>query len=192
MHHLANGACAIILPLPKTDCHSAWLGFAGGTHIDILLVDAPAIMGFRIETHTVKFAKLKNSSDHRDSFVGLVAAPQRCLLTRLFPSADDHHHSLPRVPASCAYDGRHRGANGACAIILPLPKSEYRSACFGFAGGTHIDTLKLDARAIMGFRIERDTVKFAKYKGAETITTALWASVAAPQRCLLTRWFSSC
>ncbi|KAL3215544.1 hypothetical protein MRX96_034012 [Rhipicephalus microplus] len=34
---------------------------------------------------------------------------------------------------------------------------------------------KLDAPAIMGFRIERDTVKFANYKGAETITTALWA-----------------
>ncbi|KAL3215538.1 hypothetical protein MRX96_034006 [Rhipicephalus microplus] len=56
MHRGANRACAIILPLPKTDCRSAWLGFAGGTHIDILLVDPPAFMGFRIERHTVKFA----------------------------------------------------------------------------------------------------------------------------------------
>ncbi|KAL3215558.1 hypothetical protein MRX96_034026 [Rhipicephalus microplus] len=29
--------------------------------------------------------------------------------------------------------------------------------------------------AIMGFRIERDTVKFANYKRAATITTTLWA-----------------
>ncbi|KAL3215518.1 hypothetical protein MRX96_033986 [Rhipicephalus microplus] len=69
----------------------------------------------------------------------------------------------------------HRGANTACAIILPLPKSECRSACLGFAGGTHIDNLLVNAPAIMGFRIERDTVKFANYKGAVTITTALWA-----------------
>ncbi|KAL3215499.1 hypothetical protein MRX96_033967 [Rhipicephalus microplus] len=34
---------------PNQDCRSACLGFAGGTHIDILVVDAPAIMGFRIE-----------------------------------------------------------------------------------------------------------------------------------------------
>ncbi|KAL3215541.1 hypothetical protein MRX96_034009 [Rhipicephalus microplus] len=68
----------------------------------------------------------------------------------------------------------HRGANRACAMILPLPKSDCRSACLGFAGGTHIDTLKLEAPAIMGFRIERDTVKFTNSKGAATITTALW------------------
>ncbi|KAL3215455.1 hypothetical protein MRX96_033923 [Rhipicephalus microplus] len=68
-----------------------------------------------------------------------------------------------------------RGANGACANILPLPKSDYRSAYLGFAGGTHIDIPLVDAPAIMGFRIERDTVKFANYKGAETITTALLA-----------------
>ncbi|KAL3215567.1 hypothetical protein MRX96_034035 [Rhipicephalus microplus] len=86
----------------------------------------------------------------------------------------------------------HRGANGACAIILPLPKSDCHSACLGFAGGMHIDTLLLDAPAIMGFRIERDSVKFANYKGAATITTALTASVAAPQRCLLPRWFLPC
>ncbi|KAL3215592.1 hypothetical protein MRX96_034060 [Rhipicephalus microplus] len=53
----------------------------------------------------------------------------------------------------------HRGANGACAIILPLPKSDCHSACLGFAGGMHIDTLLLDAPAIMGFRIERDSFK---------------------------------
>ncbi|KAL3215534.1 hypothetical protein MRX96_034002 [Rhipicephalus microplus] len=69
----------------------------------------------------------------------------------------------------------HRGANRACAIILPLLKSECRFACLGFGGGTHIDILLVNAPAIMGFRIERDTVKFAKYKGAVTITTALWA-----------------
>ncbi|KAL3215501.1 hypothetical protein MRX96_033969 [Rhipicephalus microplus] len=40
--------------------------------------------------------------------------------------------------------------------------------------GTHIDTLILNAPAIMVFRIERDTVKFANYKTAVTITTALW------------------
>ncbi|KAL3228696.1 hypothetical protein MRX96_023826 [Rhipicephalus microplus] len=65
----------------------------------------------------------------------------------------------------------HRGANGACAIILPLRKSDCRSPCLGFAGGTHIDILVVDAPAIMGFRIERDTVKFANYKGAAAITT---------------------
>ncbi|KAL3215485.1 hypothetical protein MRX96_033953 [Rhipicephalus microplus] len=69
----------------------------------------------------------------------------------------------------------HRGANGACAIILPLPKSDCRSACLGFTGGTHIDILLVNAPAIMGFRIERDTVKFANNKGAETITTDLLA-----------------
>ncbi|KAL3228733.1 hypothetical protein MRX96_023862 [Rhipicephalus microplus] len=67
-----------------------------------------------------------------------------------------------------------RCTNGACTIVLPLPKSDCRSACLGFAGGTHIDILLVDAPAIMGFRIERDTVKFANYKGAATITTALW------------------
>ncbi|KAL3228703.1 hypothetical protein MRX96_023833 [Rhipicephalus microplus] len=36
----------------------------------------------------------------------------------------------------------HRGANRACAIILPLPKSDCRSPCLGFTGGTHIDTLE--------------------------------------------------
>ncbi|KAL3228691.1 hypothetical protein MRX96_023821 [Rhipicephalus microplus] len=46
---------------------------------------------------------------------------------------------------------------------------------FAIAGGTQIDTLQLDAPVIMGFRIERDTVKFANYKGAATITTTLWA-----------------
>ncbi|KAL3215537.1 hypothetical protein MRX96_034005 [Rhipicephalus microplus] len=174
MHRDANRACAIILPLPKRVCRSAWLGFAGGTHIDILLVDAPAIMGFRIERHTVKFANYKNSSDHRDRFVGLVAAPQCCLLTHWFFSADYHHRSLPRVAAFCA-DSMHCGANRACAIILPLLKSECRSACLCFAGGTHIDILLVNAPAIMGFRIERDTVKFANSKGAVTITTVLWA-----------------
>ncbi|KAL3228757.1 hypothetical protein MRX96_023882 [Rhipicephalus microplus] len=67
-----------------------------------------------------------------------------------------------------------RCTNEACAIILILPKSNYRSACLGFAAGTHIDIPLVDAPAIMGFRIERDTVKFANYKGAATITTALW------------------
>ncbi|KAL3215524.1 hypothetical protein MRX96_033992 [Rhipicephalus microplus] len=116
MHRGANRACAIILPLPKSDCRSTCLGFAGGTHIDTLKLDAPAIM-----------------------------------------------------------DDMHRGANRACAIILPLPKTDCCSAWLGFAGGTHIDILKLDAPAIMGFRVERYTVKFANSKGAETITTALWA-----------------
>ncbi|KAL3215594.1 hypothetical protein MRX96_034062 [Rhipicephalus microplus] len=36
------------------------------------------------------------------------------------------------------------------------------------------DILLVDAPVIMGFRIERDTVKFANYKAAATITTALW------------------
>ncbi|KAL3228737.1 hypothetical protein MRX96_023866 [Rhipicephalus microplus] len=67
-----------------------------------------------------------------------------------------------------------RCTNGACTIVLPLPKSDCRSACLGFAGGTHIDILLVDAPGIMGFRIERDTVKFANYKGAATITIALW------------------
>ncbi|KAL3215530.1 hypothetical protein MRX96_033998 [Rhipicephalus microplus] len=138
MHRGDNGACIIILPLPKSDCRSACFGFAGGTHIDTLKLDAPAIMGFHVE------------------------------------SADDHHHSLPRVPASCA-DGMHRGADGACTIILPLPKSDCRSACHGFTGGTHIDFLLLDAPAIMGFRIERHAVKFANYERAVTIATALGA-----------------
>ncbi|KAL3228739.1 hypothetical protein MRX96_023867 [Rhipicephalus microplus] len=89
------------------------------------LVDAPAIMGIRIERDTVKRY-----------------APWRQWST---------HH------------------------ILPLSKSDCRSACLGFAGGTHIDILLVDAPAIMGFRIGRDTVKFAHYKGAATITTALWA-----------------
>ncbi|KAL3215492.1 hypothetical protein MRX96_033960 [Rhipicephalus microplus] len=57
---------------------------------------------------------------------------------------------LPRVAASCA-DGMQRGANGACAIILPLRNPDCPSACLPFAGGTHIDTLLLDAPAIMGF-----------------------------------------
>ncbi|KAL3228734.1 hypothetical protein MRX96_023863 [Rhipicephalus microplus] len=69
----------------------------------------------------------------------------------------------------------HRGANGARTIVLPLPKSDCRSACLGFAGGTHIDILLVDAPAIMGFRVERDTVKFGNSKAAATITTALWA-----------------
>ncbi|KAL3215533.1 hypothetical protein MRX96_034001 [Rhipicephalus microplus] len=75
-------------------------------------------------------------------------------------------------PASCA-DGMHRGADGACTIILPLPKSDCRSACHGFTGGTHIDFLLLDAPAFMGFRIERHAVKFANYERAVTIATAL-------------------
>ncbi|KAL3215490.1 hypothetical protein MRX96_033958 [Rhipicephalus microplus] len=66
---------------------------------------------------------------------------------------------------------------GACTTILPLPKSDCRSACLGFAGETHIDILLMNAQAIMGFRIERDTVKFANYKEAATITTALWAQL---------------
>ncbi|KAL3228760.1 hypothetical protein MRX96_023885 [Rhipicephalus microplus] len=68
-----------------------------------------------------------------------------------------------------------RGANGARTIILPQPKSDCRSACLGFAGGTHHDILQVDAPAIMGFYIERDTVKFTNYKGAVTIAAALWA-----------------
>ncbi|KAL3215526.1 hypothetical protein MRX96_033994 [Rhipicephalus microplus] len=68
----------------------------------------------------------------------------------------------------------HRGANLACNNILPLPKSDCHFACLGFAGGRHIDILLVDAPAIMGFRIERDTVKFANYKEAATITTTLW------------------
>ncbi|KAL3215509.1 hypothetical protein MRX96_033977 [Rhipicephalus microplus] len=143
MHRGANGARTIILPLPKSDFRSACLGFAGGTHIDILLADAPAIMGFRTEKYTVKTA-LWNS--HRAHIAGAMC--DRRIACR---------------------------ANGACAIILPLPKSDCRSAFLGFAGGTHIDILILNAPAIMGFRIERDTVKFANYKGAETITTDLLA-----------------
>ncbi|KAL3215532.1 hypothetical protein MRX96_034000 [Rhipicephalus microplus] len=69
----------------------------------------------------------------------------------------------------------HRRANGACAIFLPLRNSDFRSACLGFAGGTHIDILLVNAPAIIGFHIERDTVKFANYKGAATIVAALWA-----------------
>ncbi|KAL3215548.1 hypothetical protein MRX96_034016 [Rhipicephalus microplus] len=46
--------------------------------------------------------------------------------------------------------------------------------CLGFAGGTHITILLVDAPALMGFRIERDIVKFANYKEAATIMTALW------------------
>ncbi|KAL3215496.1 hypothetical protein MRX96_033964 [Rhipicephalus microplus] len=68
-----------------------------------------------------------------------------------------------------------RGANGACAIILPLPNPDCPSACLGFTGDPHIDILLLDAHAIMGFRIERHTVKFGNSKGAATIVTALWA-----------------
>ncbi|KAL3215495.1 hypothetical protein MRX96_033963 [Rhipicephalus microplus] len=49
---------------------SACLGFAGKTHIDILLVNAQAIMGFRIERDTVKFANYKGAGDHHDRFVG--------------------------------------------------------------------------------------------------------------------------
>ncbi|KAL3215476.1 hypothetical protein MRX96_033944 [Rhipicephalus microplus] len=82
------------------------------------LVDAPAIMGFRIERDTVKFAHYKGAATIPTAFLGSVAAPQRCFLTR---AAGDHRRSLPRFAASCA-DGMHRGANGACAIILPLPK----------------------------------------------------------------------
>ncbi|KAL3215489.1 hypothetical protein MRX96_033957 [Rhipicephalus microplus] len=174
MHHRANGTCAIILPLPKSDCRSACLGFAGRTHIDILLVHAPAIMGFRIGRDTVKFANCKGAETITTDLLASVAAPQRCFLTRWLPCADDHHRSLPRVAASCP-DGMHHRANGACAITLPLPKSDCRSACLGFTGRTHIDILLLHAPAIMGFRIERDTVKFASYKGAATITTTFWA-----------------
>ncbi|KAL3228705.1 hypothetical protein MRX96_023835 [Rhipicephalus microplus] len=65
--------------------------------------------------------------------------------------------TLPRVAASCS-DGMHRGANGACAIILPFPKSDCRSPGLGFTGRTHIDTLRVEAPAIIGFRIERDTM----------------------------------
>ncbi|KAL3215531.1 hypothetical protein MRX96_033999 [Rhipicephalus microplus] len=75
VHMITAAFCHVLLPLVQTVCTMApmehapsfyhypkqiaillWLGFAGGTHIDILLVDAPAIMGFRIERHTVKFA----------------------------------------------------------------------------------------------------------------------------------------
>ncbi|KAL3228776.1 hypothetical protein MRX96_023900 [Rhipicephalus microplus] len=128
-------------------------------------------MGFRIERDTVKFAHYKGAATITTAFLGSVAAPQRCFLTR---AAGDQRRSLPRFAASCA-DGMHRGANGACAIILTLPKSDCRSAFLGFAGETHMDIPLVDAPAIMGFRIERDTVKFANNKGAETITTALLA-----------------
>ncbi|KAL3215571.1 hypothetical protein MRX96_034039 [Rhipicephalus microplus] len=163
MHRGANGACAIILPLPKSDCHSACLGFAGGMHIDTLLLDAPAIMGFRIERDSVKFANYKGAATITTALTARWLRHNAVFYHAGFCRADDHRRSLPRVAASCA-DGIHRGANGACAIILSLPKSDCRSACLGFAGGTHIDTLKLDAPAIMGFHIERDTVKFANYK----------------------------
>ncbi|KAL3228735.1 hypothetical protein MRX96_023864 [Rhipicephalus microplus] len=168
-----NGACTIVLPLPKSDCRSACLGFDGGTHIDILLVDAPAIMGFCIERDTVKFANYKAAATIT------TALWARWLRHRVFSHAgfrlaDDHRRSLPRVAASCA-DGMPRGTNGACTIVLPLPKSYCCSACLGFAGGTHIDILLVDAQAIIGFRIKRDTVTFAHYKGAATITTTLWA-----------------
>ncbi|KAL3215516.1 hypothetical protein MRX96_033984 [Rhipicephalus microplus] len=69
----------------------------------------------------------------------------------------------------------HRGANEACTTILPLPKADCRSTWHGFAGGTHINILLVDAPAIMGFRIEIDNVEFANYKGAGMIVTALWA-----------------
>ncbi|KAL3228720.1 hypothetical protein MRX96_023849 [Rhipicephalus microplus] len=84
----------------------------------------------------------------------------------------------PREHAPSFYNYQNRmprGTYGACTIVLPLPKSDCCFACLGFAGGTHIDILLVDAPAIMGFRIERHTVKFANYKGAATITTALWA-----------------
>ncbi|KAL3215573.1 hypothetical protein MRX96_034041 [Rhipicephalus microplus] len=174
MHRGANGACAIIQPLPKSDCHSACLGFAGGMHIDTLLLDAPAIMRFRIERDSVKFANYKGAATITTALTARWLRHNAVFYHAGFCRADDHRRSLPRVAASCA-DGIQRGANGACAIILSLPKSDCRSACLGFAGGTHIDTLKLDAPAIMGFHIERDTVKFANYKVAETITSALGA-----------------
>ncbi|KAL3228692.1 hypothetical protein MRX96_023822 [Rhipicephalus microplus] len=102
----------------------------------------------------------------------VLASPEERISTpyegRLQPSLDS-------ASKGTLSNGMHRGANGACAIILPLPKSDCRSPCLGFAGGTHIDTLIVDAQVIMGFRIERDTVKFANYKGAATITTTLWA-----------------
>ncbi|KAL3215529.1 hypothetical protein MRX96_033997 [Rhipicephalus microplus] len=59
--------------------------------------------------------------------------------------------------------------------IFPLPKQDCRSACLGFAGGTYIDRLLVDVPAIMGFCIQRNTVKFANYKGAAPIVTGLWA-----------------
>ncbi|KAL3215562.1 hypothetical protein MRX96_034030 [Rhipicephalus microplus] len=174
MHRSANRACAIILPLPKEDCRSACLGFTGGTHIDILLLDAPAIMGFRIERDTVKFANYKGAATNATALWARFLRHNPVFLHAGFRRADDHRRSLPRVAASCA-DGMHRGAHGACSIILPLPKSECHPACLGFAGETHIETLLLDAPAIMGFRIERDSVMFTNYKGAATIPTTLWA-----------------
>ncbi|KAL3228756.1 hypothetical protein MRX96_023881 [Rhipicephalus microplus] len=225
MHHGANGACAIILPLPKSDCRYGCLGFAEGTHIDILLLDALVIMGFRIERDNVKFAIYKEAAtiatalwaggcattlssntlvfaaqmitttlyhvllplvqtictvaptEHAPSFyhypnmiaVPLVlASPEE----RISTSGCSSHH---RIPHRKAHYGMHRGANGARTIILPLSKSDCRSACLGFAGRTHIDILLLDAPAIMAFRVERHTVKVANYKRAETIATAMWA-----------------
>ncbi|KAL3215494.1 hypothetical protein MRX96_033962 [Rhipicephalus microplus] len=145
-------------------------------------------MGFRIERHTVKFDNYKTAVTIATALWAQWLRHNAVFQHAGFRLADDHRRSLPRVAASCA-DGMHRGANGACAVILPLPKSDYCSACLGFAGRTHIDIPLVDAPAITEFRIQRDTVKFTNYTGAATITTALWASVAAPQRCLLTRWF---
>ncbi|KAL3228745.1 hypothetical protein MRX96_023872 [Rhipicephalus microplus] len=117
--------------LPKSDCRSACLGFAGGTHIDILLVDAQAIMGFCIESDTVTFAQYKGAVTITTALWARWLRHNAVFKHAGFRLADDHRRSLPRVAASCA-DGMHRGANGACAIILPLPKSDYRSACLGF------------------------------------------------------------
>ncbi|KAL3215468.1 hypothetical protein MRX96_033936 [Rhipicephalus microplus] len=128
MHRGANGARTIILPLPKSDCRSACLGFVGGTHIDILLVDAPAIMGFCIERGTVKFAHYKGAATITTALWARWLRHNAVFKHAGFRLADDHRRSLPRVAASCP-DGMHRGANGASAMILPLPKSEYCSAC---------------------------------------------------------------
>ncbi|KAL3215459.1 hypothetical protein MRX96_033927 [Rhipicephalus microplus] len=173
MHRGANGARTIILPLPKSDCRSACLGFVGGTHIDILLVYAPAIMGFCIERGAVKFAHYKGAATITTALWARWLRHNAVFKHAGFRLADDYPRSLPRVAASCPDDGMPRCTNGACTIVLPLLKLDCRSTCLGFAGVTHIDILLADAPAIMGFHIERDTVKFANYKGAVTIAAAL-------------------
>ncbi|KAL3215572.1 hypothetical protein MRX96_034040 [Rhipicephalus microplus] len=65
------------------------------------------------------------------------------------------------VPMEHAPSFYHYPNQIAVPLVLASPK-------------THIDILLDDAPVIMGFRIERDTVKFANYKAAATITTALW------------------
>ncbi|KAL3215477.1 hypothetical protein MRX96_033945 [Rhipicephalus microplus] len=158
------GASAIILTLPKSDCRSAFLGFAGGTHVDIPLVDAPAIMGFRIARDTVKFANYKRSRNHHDRFVGSTV----CTVAPIKHAPSSHHYPI-RI---------------AVPLVLASPEERISTsylwnapAIMGYRieSVTHIDILLADAPAIMGFHIERDTVKFTNYKGAVTIASDLWA-----------------